>query len=731
MKAMRLKQFFASAVFLLAGIPAFCCGPYWYMPEEYYMYRVYDKSSFENQLSEIERNCAEWKRLTSSSINEDDIREVVYKYSKKKTAAILSSRSTGNSFADWLKKKNDTEIVDFLVLAKTCEEARAEMNDPWYYPSKNDPVMATLDELAAKADSYSGTRLKDRYMLQAVRALFSLQKFSQIDSLWQCENAGLKDGIIKEMIYGYVAGAAFNNGDIQKAVDYYTAKNDLHSLSMCLRRQGKDGSPKGILNYAAEHCPDSPQIPEILQRLFYGMEPDGIFYYQNTEDHNYPDYKKRARMCLVYDKHKTEDYISICLKAAAKAKEPGIWYYTAAYLTDLLGRPEQASSLANKAADARKSVFLAESVRVLQIYLDAKTAKYDSNYDTRLLSQLKWLDEKVKNSITDDVRKTTEAGYYLHIGISYHYWNDMMRRILISEVCPRMEDAGKPVTALTLLNMADNRLLSLVNTQQVSYYDMKADEYKDIHMSLDEYRHSKYFNMYDFSNYYFLALDKIGLKHVEQYAVVLRDGGRNPLEQFAIARGFKDIEYIYDLIGTRYLRERKYAKAAAAFAKVSSGYQKRLNVNPYFDRDPFQYGFTETGKPFENYKLNFAEEMRALEKKMTSQDPDIRGTAMVKYGIGLRSSFDYCWALTQYHLNYEDPWLKEDYRTTALKDSDEYIRKGLTTIVDKEKAAEANLSVGRWLTIAEKYADTEVGKRVLAQCDKLYDHKGNKLWKNN
>ena len=37
-------------------------------------------------------------------------------------------------------------------------------------------------------------------------------------------------------------------------------------------------------------------------------------------------------------------------------------------------------------------------------------------------------------------------------------------------------------------------------------------------MPIDKYRHSKYHNMFDFSNYYFKALDGMEIKNVEQYA---------------------------------------------------------------------------------------------------------------------------------------------------------------------------------------------------------------------
>lgn len=724
---MRLRRFFASAAFLLASTAAFCCGPYWFMPEEYYMYRVYDKGDSKRHNTEIDRNCQAWQRVTSSGIGLEDIREVVYKYNIEQTRDILSSRKTGNSFADWIKAHKDTEIVDFLVLAKTCEEARAEMYDPWYYPSKDDPTMATLKEVVKTAEAYKGTRLEDRYVLQAARALTTLEEYRKLDSLWQSREAHINDGVIREMILGYVAGAAYNLGDVQKALDHYTANNDLQSIALYLGKLGKDNSTKSILEYAAEHCPDSPQVPEILQSLFYGIEPTGSFYYHNTEDGNFPDYKVRSHMCRTYEPEMMEEYVNICMKAASKAYEAGIWYYTAAYLKDLLGQPEEAMKLAGKAASSSKSVFIGESIKVLQMYLDAKTAKYDSNYENRLLAQLRWLDGKVQENLTPQVRKTTEEGYRLHIGVSYCYWNDMLRRIVISEVCPRMEDEGKAVTALALLNMADNRLLSLVGRHEVYYHDNKTGEFVTKSMPLEDYRRSKYFNMFDYSNYYFEALDGIDVKHLERYARILTSGGDNALEQFALARGFKDIDYVNEVIGTRYLRDRNYTKAASMLAKVSPSYEHRLNLTPYFDREPFCYGFSNEHTDA-NYKLSFAREMQKLENDMKSTNLDIKGEAMVKYGIGLRSSFDYCWTLTHYHMNEGESWLTSKYRLAALEDAERYMEDGLATIQDKELAAQANLSLCRWLTVAEKYSDTETGKRVISQCDKLYDHIPGKQW---
>ena len=70
---------------------------------------------------------------------------------------------------------------------------------------------------------------------------------------------------------------------------------------------------------------------------------------------------------------------------------------------------------------------------------------------------------KIADNITPKVRERTSEYYDLACNISYYYWNDMMRRIILAEVCPRMIVSGKTIRALQLANMADNRLLGLVD----------------------------------------------------------------------------------------------------------------------------------------------------------------------------------------------------------------------------------------------------------------------------
>ena len=695
---MRLKTFCVSAALLLAAAPAFCCGPYWYLPEEYYMFRALDKKETV-QLTDRQANCAAWKALCSPSVDEADVDAVVYGYSLEQMKGLLKRRRSSNSFERYIARTKDREIADFLVLAKTCEVTRFEMNDPWYYPSKNDPLRARLEEVISQALSYEGSRLEERYVLQAMRAMFSLGRYAQVDSLWTARRERLGDGVINKMILGYVAGAAYNSGDEETAVECFKASWDLWSLYLHASQYGTYSS---MLDYAAQCWPDSDRVPGMLQSVVGGFERKSF----NTYD--------------VPDKDEMREYLDICLKGASNAREPGVWYYSAAFLADLLDDSAKASDILARAEACPGSDFLDGSVRVLRMYLDAKTCTYDKAYKDRLFAQVKWLDSKIESGITGNVREITASGWDLHISRSYYYWNDMLRKILIGHVAPRM-DKTDPVLALRLRNMADNRLLQIVDRYSTHWYDRDWHDEPRVY-TMAQYRAATDIeNMFDYSNYFFEALDEGDLDGVIAYAGSVGNG-QTEFDRYLDARGYVSRDYVNEVIGTRYLRGRKYAEAAEYLAKVSSKYQERTNVHWYFYREPFSYG-PQAGGSKKDYKLDFARQMSSLESQIRSRDTDVRGQALVRYGIGLRSSFDYCWALTQYHLNEGDEWLETAYREKALKDAENYIKQGLRTIKDPEIAARSYVSVCLWESAVEKFPDTDVARELRESCDCLADYK--------
>ena len=687
------------------------------------MFRAWDGQENLRYKDQKRANLEEWFKLCPPSAR-GDVEEVVYSWDVNRLRLISDKNkdNKGNKFAEWINMNQDTEIVDYLVLMRECETACANRADPWYYPFKDDPDINMLKSVVGRAKAYSGGRFSARYALQAIRAMFSLNDYDGICELWADKKNEIKSGVIREMITGYVAGAEFRRGNISGSLDYYISINDLSSIRYCLLKMGQDFSDKALLAVVADKCPDSPEVPKLLQMILYGIEDD----FGGYSDHNAwqkMDYKQRMT-AKRGNPEANSKYLRTCLKGASKSKSPAIWYYSAAFLADLNAQPAKASQYLASAERTNKDVFLGESIKVMRIYLDSRLSTYNSEYENRLFEDLKWLDKKIVGGITDDVREQTEWGYKLHSGFSYYYWNDMMRKIVIGEVCPRMEDAGKGVLALRLMNMADNRLHNLVGTVRDFWYERKGKEYEYVEkiLSLAEYRlNVRHDNDFDYCNYFFKCMDKIGLGVLIKYAAAAGYPATD-FERFLDERGYIDKDYITEVIGTRYLRMQQYTKAVKWLSKVSSGYQNRTNVYPYFSRDPFQV-YDRSSEIPENYKLTFARKMEALEKQTHSSDPDVRGVAMVKMGTGLRSSFGNCWALTQYHLFCEDEWREFPETKAALAKAEEMIDDGLKMIVDEEKAAEAYLSQHYYISIMEKFPDTKVAAELRANCDKLKDYK--------
>ena len=178
-----LRYFLIELVLLLIANEAAACGPSFYVPGGYHMYRICEmqpKSVAEEYSLNVKRNCEEWQRLTSEEIPTDDIYHAVYKMTLEELEAVAADRTAvyDNRFIEWITKK-DAAILDFLLLAKTNEHIRIKLNSRWYYPSMKTGAGMTIEEVAEKALAQTDERLRDRYLLQAVRALFSMSRFAE------------------------------------------------------------------------------------------------------------------------------------------------------------------------------------------------------------------------------------------------------------------------------------------------------------------------------------------------------------------------------------------------------------------------------------------------------------------------------------------------------------------------------------------------------------------------
>lgn len=723
MKSLKYTLVVSLLTILWPDTSAYACWGPWYLPKGYYMYRVVnnteeDGSVFSQFNLNTESNCREWQRYSSPNIPLMDIYQVVYKMSLEDFEAFHNKPwncGGNNAFLRWLSLGKWDEM-DFLLFAKTTEDIRNRQNSRWYYPSMRSGAKMTLEEIVELALDYHGP-LRDRYLLQAVRAMFSLRRYAECAALWDNEARFLpQESAMRQLILPYIAGAEYRMKNYGKAVAYFYEAGDFASMIACSDAD-KPTSTVEAIERIYQYEPNCRHFPKMLQQLVHTAEPIGEYYWEEGDKD------------LIKDEHRQLARLAVRIAREGRTDNPAMWYYTAAFIEDLDGRPAEASRWLARAEQSRGTEFIKESVKVMRIYLDAKLNPYNQTYENRLLGQLQWLDQKIANNITPTVREQTSRNGNMRYNISYYYWNDMMRRIVLAEVCPRMIAADKPVRALQLANMADNRLLGLVDCKT---YDKETHvkgrvEWVEVTCTMREFRRDKDAWSPDYSNSFFEMIDSFGVDK----AIAYRNRIERPLDtfdRFLNERGYADMEYINDIVGTQCLRTMRYGDAVTYLGKIGRSFEGHLNTEIYWD--PFSYEPRDI-KDKSDFKYRFAREMCMLEQEMNkTTDPDRKAEAMICYATGMRNSFDRCWQLTQYYrgtsywgqVQEKRDWETEPEAIRAMERSTELFKTACALFTDRELAAKALYEIHLFRTVAEKYPETEMGQYLRGHCDGLRDY---------
>lgn len=715
MKLIKFLLISVSALFVVADTLA-CYIPE-YPVSDLYMYRVCESVPEEvewiNPMSK--ENCLAWQDITSQDIPLKDIYEVVYKMKLEEFEKLYRGVAIEhcNEFCKWITSK-DTTILEFLYVAKTNEYIRSKVNSAWYYPTMDIGTQLSLEDVLDRALTSKDKKLRDRYLLQAVRALVSLERYADCMRLWIDEVSKLpEENVMRQLISPYIAGVEIRLKESGEWAKFSAQIEGVKSLQYRYDKSEEQLTEVQGLSLVCKRYPNNKQIPHLLQSFVRELEEDAYMlrYYDFYNIRN------------IYNTNYEELY-SLSLKMAKNksVKNRALWYYTLAFLSELNNKLSDASSFLSMAEKLVKDELLEGSIKVMRIYIDAKISKYDRAYERKLHNQLKWLDNKIAKDITEDVvDKVAEGAYEMQRGESFYYWNDMLRRIVLSVVSPRMIEAGKHVRALQLTNMADNRLLSLVDKQYIYYWGENSEEeyvpIKRRSFSLEEFRYSDEFNHLDYSNDFFQMIDTLGVNVAVKYYARTKNP-QDEFDNFLNQRGYVTDDYLCDILGTKYLRNMRYTKALSYLSKVK--YMGHLNVRMVYN--PFSEKRVYGGE--DNYfRFEFAKEMCKIEKQIANEkNPNIKAQLMVKYAIAIRNSFGFCWELTQYYKGERYYYPYEKYSPIAMKKAEKIVSEAMAMVTDCNVAAELNYQLCNFKTVAEEYPDTEKGKLVRGECDKLIDY---------
>lgn len=718
---------------LLHGIRLYACGPYY--PADPTRLRMFRCCSPElewqwtdgcrSQDYEKDENCLLWQKITSRAIPLKDIEKVVYDARLTDIKNLKGGSLVSNKFASWLGNSTHKDDLEYILIAKEIEEVREYMNNPWYYPYDGDEEHQRLDTLLKNCHAYKGKRHVARYALQIARLYFAQKNYQGCIDLWENTVSKLPQDIVTDMIASYTGGAYFRKGNRGKAIELFTRSQDIGSLiSLKVWADAEETSEYTDvrvkeLEYIFNRFPNSPLLSIKLQEYVGRREDFFGGYKDRTADDEHVFYNELKRFAN---------------KAATsgQCRQKGMWYYALAYLYHLEGKNETADRYLSKAEQSEATLFIKESIRAFRFLAEATDANNSSEYRSRLLQDLKWLDERLRR----DVRLDSESNWQYNnkMNWSVDYWQDVARKVLLGEVCPKMEKAGNVTLALQLANYATNRCYQLAPLYEAYHCgeNDKGDwECYTVIIPFDEYRKTwPDCNWFDYRSQFFEWINGVSADEAARYAERIANP-KSELDRFLNSRSYVDDDYICDIVGTLYLREMNYTKASEWLAKVTTDYQSHTNIakEGYFRLDPFKYQFDK--KHFiadsTDYKLRFAQEMCRLESMISGDvEPNRKADAKLRYAIGLRNSFGKCWYLTEYgfELGYsvEREGFKENvFAQKAYRRVDRLTAEAISGFTDPEQAARAQLEMMNFATVMSRYPDSRAAESVRG-CDNYHDY---------
>lgn len=686
---------------MIVPLVADACWHPWTLYNSTSLFRLDNFKSVNKNIKET--NCRHWQSLTHRDIPLEDIEYVVYTMPLAEYEAFyaMAVYYEDNAFAQWIKR-NDPEIMDFLLLAKRNEHMRFQYSSKWYYPTMKVGGPVSLEEIVEQSLGSQSVHLRDRYLLQAVRALTTLKRYDECLELWDREISLLpKDNFMRRLCYEYIAGAYYHTGDVERAMLMFASYGDTGSMYYIAKQQDMDLTTVDIIRYSYLSGAPLSKFSRDIRKMIVDAETFPVVYEFGDKP-------------VVTDGILAIRDLAIEAGGNPNCADRAQWLYIAAYIYMQQGNYTQAKALLSKAEKAPASDYMKESIKVLDIYLDALTATYNAAYEERLFEQIKWFEERVRLDFNSN-----DYDYSMWHDFSENYWYSSMTRILSYTVAPRYLEMGNPARALQLMNFADYLPYKYVTS--IDYYVDNDYGYWWTSSNIEEYRRERgTFNRIDYSTWFFNTINK----QTPDAAIAYVERALNPISEFDRYLndvGYTSPDFLYDIVGTLCLRHMRYQEAERYFSLVSLDYQYMLNVT--LKRDPFDALCLE-GDRILDFRYRFASTMASLERGIeATTDQNRRASLLVKFGIGMGNSVTTCWPLTYYGCSCNDDWSGDSVALALHNRAIISINEALSAFTDDELKAEALYALGRHYTVVSSYGYTKKAEFVRRHCDNFYDYK--------
>lgn len=637
-----------------------------------------------------EENIEFWHQYVKKSVSRESVEDALY-------GVYCLNNKTDNDFFRYLIKHNDTTALQYWQSLKTADLASVKgmawKQSAWYYSPSDfchwidptDPLQQEMDVSIFKVRELNenciqrcpNRDIRHRYVLQLMRKYFYCADYQKCVSVWNSYGKNIPQSALRTQCQNYYGGALLRLG--RKAEAAVTFANI------------------GYCNVHLHYDPD-------LLRTIYQQTPNnkGFEFMMQQFVNYYFDHPKLAK-AKAFDKFADE------VIREGKTRNPALWKSAQAALAYINRNHEEALKILKESEKLQGTARVKENIWLMKLLFNSTRSDNDSLYEETLYPDLKWLSDKInsnlrKNDISYFGYDETYSALYPDCSLAYNqpklaaHYVKVFRRVIFLGVIPyfeRMNQSHKVIAYLNFYNeiyhsgkkareFARKGKLTAETTEWGTYYKYPAvaptsytynddpHEYgKSLIVEQNDYDCRIYCLNFDYNTKLFEYIDTVNVETLLQYVAFIRSGGETPMEKYLIRNSYKDLNYFYELIGTKYMRKEQYAKAIPYFQKVSKKFLKTQNIAEYLDdkHNPFverwitnkdQKGkFALSFNPAEAYsknpsKLNFCQIMSRLDKECRSAKTDEeRANAAYAYALGLyQSCMGRAWFLSNYGISY-------------------------------------------------------------------------------
>lgn len=608
-------------VLLNSSIAAHACGFYPYGDElrfcffkpQYYGHKTFSEFYYS-------ANYFEPKDIYDKENSPNE--EFWYHYCKEKvpvasiTQAVYEMRreefinDSSNAMVKYLFAKGDKEAIAYLKFAKECETVNGFYSDPWERNeyAKLPQTTKQINKALNNAEKAKSKDIQLRYAFLAIRMAFYNQDSALVKKLYDNFFANAKN---KDMVY-YWSLHFRALGEIDKPLAYFYAaqvfaKSPEKRFTVYNNIDSKV-PVAAVLKYAA--TPDE----RANVYLFAGLHrPDRAMEEIKGIYNNAPQ-SESLSFLLLREVNKIEDWVyTPYYSLFAPSVQNGYNDYEESSIAKVMGRVASDRKYAESVLQfvkSAKGIHNPKFWKLAQAQLEFVTQQYDKALGT-IINVEYALNKK------DSVYNELQIIKALALTASQPYGKAVILDNVKSVILKNKEDQK-------FLFAIGRELEYKGNTDDAALIYSQLNDEEDMEYSEGRYRNAAFWKTsknngdtyHNFYTDYFGYMN--GYYTPEQIAGLIQSIEDNKAKdgfsvwKYSLLKG--RIDELYDLLGTKYIRQNKLAAAMPCFKKVSKNYtsgnlsmwERTENYWDVFDKNPFyQIKYTPDFIPVkDNIKLN-------------------------------------------------------------------------------------------------------------------------------